>query len=139
MDNSILELHNKQLKEINQSHRLHYSDIVRLSKFLCTDNTIFDQEKCCLWKGYLTVNKKNKNISYINFFFNRKKVILHRLLYINYVDTLKDDEYLKFTCKNKGCCNINHMKKYLYKNRVHKVNKILDDKSENPDDLTIFF
>ena len=51
---------------------------------------------------------------YINFYFNKKKIALHRLLYINYVEDVSPNEYIKFLCDNKGkCCNINHMKKYI--------------------------
>ena len=42
---------------------------------------------------------------------------LHRILYLNYIDDLNKNEYLKFNCPNKGiCCNINHF------NKINKVN-----------------
>ena len=35
---------------------------------------------------------------------------MHRLLYLNYIGDVKKNEYLKYTCPNKGkCCNINHI------------------------------
>ena len=48
----------------------------------------------------------------------KNKVILHRLLYENFVDTLSDKHYVKFSCEKNGslknCCNINHMTKHEY-------------------------
>jgi hypothetical protein len=60
------------------------------------------------------MNNLNKG-RYVNFYFRRKKVALHRLLYVNFIGNLNDDEYLKFSCDNKGiCCNIHHLKKFKY-------------------------
>jgi len=58
-------------------------------------------------------------------------VALHRLLYINYVGELDDDEYIKYVCMNKGrCCNIHHIKKFKYdKSVTHK--KAAEKKDKN--------
>jgi hypothetical protein len=113
------ELLTKQLKNICQSKKLLFSDIKRISKFL--SDTIFDENKCSLWNGYITNEKNQSKGTYINFYFNKKKIALHRLLYINYIGDISVDEYIKFSCDNKGkCCCIHHMKKYSY-------NKQLDD------------
>ncbi len=101
---------------INNNMRLSYNDLKRISKYLIT--TIFNNNDCCIWNGYLSTIKNNKH-NYINFFFNKKKYSLQRLLYINYIDDLNNNEYIKYNCDNKGgCCNINH---------IYKVN----DKQKN--------
>ena len=88
--------------------------------------------ECCLWKGYITtintesskqdLEPNNDNLyAYINFFYNKKKFSLHRLLYINYIGELDKSEYIKFSCDNKGkCCNINHFSKANQDNIVIK-------------------
>ena len=84
------------------------SELRRISKNL--DNSIFDHNNCSIWNGYITNNNSNLKPSYINFYFRNKKIALHRLLYENYVETLDKNQYLKYSCKNKGiCCNINHI------------------------------
>ena len=106
------ELITCQLKNIKSDKKLQYNDLQRISKYINT--SIFDQNNCSLWNGYIT-NYNSKKGTYINFYFRNKKTALHRLLYINFVNELQDDEYLKFTCDNKGtCCNVNHMQKFKY-------------------------
>ena len=109
------ELIEKQLKNIDRNKKLNYNELKRLTKYI--DDTIFNESKCCIWKGYITnINNPSKGI-YVNFYFRGKKPVLHRLLYINFVGPLGDDEYLKFVCENKGkCCNIKHLQKFHYVN-----------------------
>jgi hypothetical protein len=120
IDKVLSELLSNQLKKVDSSKKLDYSDIVRLTKYI--DKSIFSNNDCVLWKGYITnCNKKEKG-QYINFFFKKKKYALHRLLYINYVGQLYDDEYLKFTCKNRGCCcNINHITKFRKEDNKYDI------------------
>ena len=107
------ELLKNQKKNIDSDKKLNFNDIKRISKFL--SSSIFDQSKCSIWNGYVTNEKNQSKGTYINFYFNKKKIALHRLLYINYVEDISNNEYIKFTCDNKGkCCNINHMKRYTY-------------------------
>ena len=108
-DKILFELIQKQKKNIISEKKLLYNDLKRISKFL--KKSIFDDE-CSLWNGYITVIKNQDKNSYVNFYFNGKKYALHRLLYNNYIGDLYDNEYIKFTCPNKGkCCNINHFSK----------------------------
>ena len=126
------ELIKKQLIGIPTDKKLNYNDIKRISKFIKT--SIFDKNKCSLWDGYITNENNNSKGTYINFYFNKKKIALHRLLYINYIGHLSDNEYLKFSCENKGkCCNIYHMKKYTYnnKNNSSKFKKCDDNNDKN--------
>jgi len=103
-----LELIQKQIKDCRDSKKLNLSELRRISKNL--DNSIFDHNNCSIWNGYITNNNSNLKPSYINFYFRNKKIALHRLLYENYVETLDKNQYLKYSCKNKGiCCNINHI------------------------------
>jgi len=107
------ELLNKQLKNINIQNKLNFNDIKRISKFLTT--SIFDDNKCSLCNVYIKNENNNLKGTYINFYYNKKKIALHRLLYENYIDRINEDDYIKFTCQNKGkCCNINHLKKFSY-------------------------
>lgn len=112
------ELIQKQLKI--KEDKLSLQDIKRVSKNL--SKSIFNLTECSIWNGYIT-NLHNENRgTYINFYFKKKKVALHRLLYNNYVSKLDKNEYIKYTCSNKGkCCNVNHMKKYKY-NKPKKKN-----------------
>ena len=121
------ELISRQLKSIPQNKKLQYSDLKRVCKYI--NSSIFDENNCCLWKGYVTnANSLNKG-TYINFYFRKKKAALHRLLFINFIGELNDDEYLKFNCENKGkCCNIAHLKKFKY-NKSNETNKNSKKKS----------
>ena len=131
----------KQLN-ISNYNKLSTQDIQRITKNL--NNSIFNKNDCSIWNGYITnLNNKNRG-TYINFYFKKKKVALHRLLYNNYVCELNKDEYIKFTCDNKGkCCNINHMKKFKYNYKkkkdilskigdkhLNKINKIIENKKK---------
>jgi hypothetical protein len=117
-DGILIELIQKQKKNIMSDKKLLYNDLKRISKYLTT--SIFNDE-CSLWNGYITKIKSDDKNSYINFYFNGKKYALHRLLYINYIDELHDSEYIKFKCHNKGkCCNINHIYKVI-KNDDEKI------------------
>ena len=122
------ELIKKQLKNIPNDKKLRYNDLKRLCKYITS--SIFDENRCTLWNGYITnVHNVSKGI-YINFYFKGKKAALHRLLYINFVGQLLDDEYLKFSCESKGkCCNIAHFSKFQY----IKKDKIVENTSENTD------
>lgn len=110
-----LELIKKQLKNVPFDKKFRKSDINRIVKH--TKTSIFDSEKCCLWTGYVTNMYESKKGTYINFYFkNKKKVALHRLLYINFKGVLNNTDYIKYSCDNKGrCCNINHMSCFEYK------------------------
>ena len=117
VDSSVLlkQLINKQIKTIPSNKKLSYSDLKRIVKYI--DTSIFNNDDCCMWKGYVTNSKPDKNHkgAYVNFYFKRKKVALHRLLYGNFKEDIDDSDYLKYTCDNKGsCCNINHMVKFAY-------------------------
>lgn len=128
------ELLQRQLKNVPYDRKLRYNDLKRLSKYI--DVTIFDENKCSLWNGYITnINNASKGI-YINFYFKGKKAALHRLLYVNFVSPLTDDEYLKFSCDNKGkCCNVTHLRKFKYikntQNEIAEENKKEDIKNED--------
>ncbi|AYV80192.1 MAG: hypothetical protein Gaeavirus15_2 [Gaeavirus sp.] len=111
------ELLVNQLKTINPTKKLNYNDIKRISKFLVS--SIFDPTECSIWNGYVTNEKNQSKGTYINFYFNQKKIALHRLLYLNFLGDILNTEYIKFSCSNKGkCCNIHHMKKYSYNSNI---------------------
>jgi len=104
----LIQMLQHQRKNLSYKLRLDLDDLKRIVENINIDffTNIHD---CCLWNGYITVNDKSK---YINFYFKHRKIALHRLLYINYIEDLTNKMYLKFKCNNKGiCCNINHLEK----------------------------
>jgi hypothetical protein len=108
---TIKELMEKQLDNVPEDYKLSESDLKRILKYIVS--SLFDKDKCCLWNGYITTNKG----LYVNFYFKKKKMALHRLLYLNFIGEIYENNYLTYNCHNKGkCCNINHIerkKKYI--------------------------
>ena len=108
-NNFLIEMIKKQRKSIEINNKLYLKDMQRICENI--DTSLFNKDECCIWNGSKTEKVNNKGY-YINFYFNKKKMSLHRILYLNYIDDLKKNEYLKFNCSNKGiCCNINHFNK----------------------------
>jgi hypothetical protein len=100
-----------QLPDVSYEHKLQHTDLIRLANFIQT--SIFDPTQCTLWKGYVTV--RNDKGVYVNFHFKKTKVTLHRLLYINFVGALTNEEYVRFKCHNKGyCCSVCCLEKLRY-------------------------
>jgi hypothetical protein len=101
-----------QKNDISLDKKLTFTDLIRISNNLPSD--IFS-DNCCIWLGYVTNLKSKKNNCYISFFYKNKKVSLHRLLFSNYIGNINNNEYIKYTCNNKGtCCTLNHMKKVFH-------------------------
>jgi hypothetical protein len=125
-DSLIIEMVKRQLNDVVSESKFSYNDIQKVSKNL--DISIFNEQDCSVWNGYITnANKKNKG-TYVNFYFNKKKTALHRLLYLNFNGSIDGTEYIKYTCKNKGkCCNINHMKKYKKNIKKTIENETIND------------
>lgn len=138
----------KQRKNVPITKKLRYNDMKRLCKYI--DKNIFDENVCAIWNGYITnVENVNKGV-YINFYFKGKKIALHRLLYINFIGDLADDEYLKYSCENKGkCCNVMHLQKFKYtknnhtdttkKTNITEQKIITEQKQKQPKTLTLDF
>lgn len=137
------ELISSQLKDIPVDRKLRYKDMLRISKYI--NSSMFDDNVCCIWNGYVTNIKNCKKGTYVNFYFKNKKVALHRLLYENFVGELDNSEYLKFNCDHKGsCCNVRHMVKYKYNSE--NETETTDSKIKQPepkevdsDDFTVSF
>lgn len=125
------ELIQNQRKNLSADKKLNLSDLKRISSYL--NKSIFTEDECSLWDGYVTEIKNSS--AFVNFFFNGKKQALHRLLYYNFINDINDNEYLKFTCCNKGkCCCINHLVLVKEKNKEDKneteINKYEEKESE---------
>lgn len=141
------ELVAKQRKNISSDRKLQIKDIKRIAYKL--SESIDHPLECSIWNGYITHNKNIIKGSYINFYFRKKKVALHRLLYINYVGNIGANEYLKFTCESKGnCCNIRHIAKFKYNTIKKNISdsedrNLIDDQtsilSNNSEDLILEF
>jgi hypothetical protein len=108
------ELKRRQLPNVSLSKSFRLTDIQRIVQH--TTTSIFDKEKCSLWTGYITNLQNKKKGTYVNFYFrNKKKVALHRLLYANFKGEIGPQDYIKYSCSNKGkCCNVNHIIKFEY-------------------------
>jgi hypothetical protein len=107
-NNNMTEMLRRQLHTVQSDKKLRADDIRRICEWI--SSSIFEKVRCSLWNGYITNDKHTHKWRYVNFYFNCKKVPLHRLLYINFVENLEDTEYIRYDCPNKGvCCNINHM------------------------------
>ena len=116
INNILLLLIKNQRANIPFDKKLSYSDLKRISKYL--NASIFNNDECVLWSGYITTIKHDETKSYINFYYNGKKFALHRLLYINYI--------------NKGkCCNINHFYKVKNDNDISIKEDTLINSIEN--------
>jgi hypothetical protein len=128
-----IELVNRQIDP--KQKKLDVKSLARISRNV--DKSIFGSE-CVIWKGYITYIK-GTDVFYINFFFNKKKHALHRLLYLNFIGDIKDNEYIKYSCDNKGkCCNINHFFKINQKKEqnvkdyeFNQKKKEINDNSKN--------
>jgi hypothetical protein len=126
------EMIEKQLKSTPANKKMSFGDLNRMIKYI--DRSIFNTEYCCLWSGYVTNSNVVGKVQYINFYFKKRKTALHRILYGNFVKDLGDDEYLKFTCENRGkCCNVNHMRKFAYSTRGNNVEVKKNEDSDDSD------
>lgn len=137
IDNDVLlkELLKNQIQTVNITKKLSYNDIKRISKFIKT--SIFC-DNCSLWNGYITNEKNQTKGTYINFYYNKKKIALHRLLYVNFVGEIADNEYIKFSCNNKGkCCSIYHMNKYTYTTKENLEQDNIDTNTHKSDTVQI--
>jgi hypothetical protein len=125
------EMTKKQIKNIDEDKMLSYRDMTRIVKNINT--SIFAQNSCCIWTGFVT-NVWNHKSTFINFYFKKKKVALHRLLYNNFVAPIADTEYIKYSCNNKGrCCNVLHFIK-ISKDDKDNDDEIINDENNNDDD-----
>ena len=126
-----------QKHDIPLDKKLAFKDLARISNNLPDD--IFT-DNCCIWSGYITNLNTEKKNCYISFFFKKKKVSLNRLLYCNFIGPLNDNEYIKYTCNNKGkCCSINHMKKVHEDNNENYVIKNINKEKKNSNKLRVSF
>ena len=128
----LTELCLKQRKKLDKKYSLELNDIIRLLKNI--DNSIFNKTECVLWKGYLTKCNNNKSC-YVNFYLKKRKLALHRILYINFIDDLDIKYYLKFTCNNPGkCCNINHILKVYNEDSSETNTNLIINTNNSPKD-----
>ena len=122
---------------MSSKFKLSLQDLKRISNNL--DTSIFNENECVIWKGYVTNKNNSQRAKYINFYFNHKKMALHRLLYINFIDFLDKNQYIKYTCNNKGqCCNLNHIKKVNNAKQKTKEKPVIITKKENDNNIVSF-
>lgn len=127
----LVELVNNQKQDVENDKKLDVKSLQRISRNV--EGSLFG-DKCIIWQGYITYISST-DVHYINFFFNGKKHALHRLLYLNYIGDVKKNEYLKYTCPNKGkCCNINHIIKINSKKTLELKDSCQSATEENNTD-----
>jgi len=128
----IREMKEKQLITISNTVKLRSCDIHRIVEN--TSTSIFDPDNCSIWNNYNSYITNKKKGIYINFYFKgKKKIALHRLIYANYKEELTNNEYIRYSCENKGiCCNVNHMFKCEYITETEQqIEKKIDEPPEN--------
>ena len=76
--------------------KLNFQELMRIHLFMHSPN-IFGNE-CTIY----THEKLKK--SYVAVSYNGRKVSLLRLLYLNFVDDIKDNDVLKCSCEHQGVC-----------------------------------
>lgn len=110
------ELISKQLDDVPSEYKLSRKDLFRITKYI--DKSIFSNDGCVLWQGYVKKLTTRKNPGEVCFFYKGKKKILHRLLFRNFFK-LEDYQYIKAECNHQGqCVNLNHYKIYNYNNNT---------------------
>ena len=126
MNNTIYkDMIEKQLPNI-QENKLTNSDILRISNKL--NENIFT-DNCVIYNG--TYYRRN-NKYYIPFYYKYKKISLTRILFINYVEEINSNFYIKYTCNNKGlCCCLSHMKLSKKNNLSNNYLNISNNNHEN--------
>ena len=128
----LMEMCTRQNKNIEKKYLLEYNDMLRILKNI--DGNIFNNTECVFWNGYMTKCNNNKSC-YVNFYLKKKKIALHRILYLNFIGGLDEKQYLKFKCQNAGkCCNINHILKVCNDDNIIIANK--DNKIKNNINIT---
>lgn len=123
------ELIKYRRKDLDVTKKLSYKDCVRLLNNL--DGSPFEEGCCSI--------KQNKLLHGF-FYFNRKKVSISRLLYMNYVGDISDNEYVYRICRHKAdCLNIGHLKK-IYRNNSNIKKPIIEEyKSNYVDNIILSF
>jgi hypothetical protein len=80
--------------------KMSFEDIQRIERNIQKD--IFD-DQCCLYKGEI------KN-GFASISYRGKKVSVQRLLYHNYIGTIRRNQIIQYVCNNKGiCCCLAHL------------------------------
>lgn len=97
----------RQRKNAGEQYRLTENDLRRISKYIIND--IFTtKHQCIIWDGY--INQKGHKTQYAKISFRGKKVLLHRLLYHNFIADVCENDEILYTCKNRGkCCTLAHL------------------------------
>jgi hypothetical protein len=134
-DEIINKLFANQIDTVDPKYRLNTKDIIRLSSYIGSDP--FSETECCKWKG--AISKSSHQSKYINFWFNKKKQALHRILYLNYKGELPKNKYLRFSCPNTNmrgiCCNINHLDLINKEDDNYKENEYKENDYQEKNDL----
>ena len=122
---------NQRTVGIDPNKKLNQSDMVRIAKHVSI--SIFNPEHCSVWNGYITNFHNPNKGTYINFYFRKQKVALHRLLYYNFIANLGTTDYLKFKCDYKGyCCSINCLSKHRYSKNMSNTPSVSHKKIKPP-------
>lgn len=132
MNNEIQkELLQKQIPHVKPDWKLSFKDITKMSTLL--PKSIFTDD-CCIWNTGFALNVKRQ---YVHFYYKKKKVALHRILYENFVDNINYNDVLSRSCPNhRNCCSVKHYKIRTYNK---KPEPIIIKKPPDPDIFKISF
>ena len=102
---NLIRKQRKNIKMIGNYGKLSFDDIKRIDKYIEEDIFNNENKECIIYRGEL---KKN----YATISFKGRKVSVHRLLYHNYIDDIKERDQIAFLCENRSiCCNLKHFYK----------------------------
>jgi hypothetical protein len=116
VENFIAIWKDKQLRNLSKEVKLTEFEMKTIMNKL--DNPNIFSGKCSVW----TSNYEKRNGIYVNHYKNKKKNTLHKLIYSNFIEDIMDKRiYLKHTCSNYLCLNINHLRPKKEKPAIEQV------------------
>jgi hypothetical protein len=89
------------------SRKLAYNDIIRIESNIGDGDIFNNDNNCILWKNnFSDVNGRKK----IFYHLHKRKHLLQKILYYNYVNEIDSKQRIKYKCDNEGlCCTISHI------------------------------
>lgn len=127
---NLISLQRKEVPDIGLYGKLDFEDLKRIDR--CISGDPLKSNKCCLYLRKLVKN------SYSTFSFRGKKTSILRILYHNYIDDIKPNSRIKYSCENKGlCCNLNHFK-VIEVEETPEIEENIEKNVENTEKKEIF-
>ncbi len=128
----LLKNQRKLITSVGNYGPMSHTDFLKVESFVSGD--IFstgrtesaEGNECCLYTGYVRKNT-GAQISY-----NGKKVLLSRLLYLNYIEDIIQADNIVNICDNKGiCCKLAHLSKVTRNSSKYARKRLTEDQVRN--------